>query len=402
MFARLAAGSRPNANDPMFIAALAVLMTFGPMAIDMYLPALTSIAGVFHATQDQVQWSLSAFFLGFGIGQIVWGALSDWLGRRIPVMVGIALYGIGCVGCSLAPDIAHLAVWRFVQALGACAGPVLARAMVRDAFGRDRAASVLSLMMLVMGIAPMVAPLVGGQILIYANWRTIFWVQAAFGIVALLGVMSLPETLARGERRELHIGHMAQAYLRLLTSRQYLGYALSSAMILGAMFAYISGSPFVYIEYFKVRPENYGFLFGVNIVAMIIVNTLNSQLVMRFGTDRMMRIGCVMSAVFGIALLAVAMTGFGGLFGIAATLFLFLGMNGMVGANGMAGAMSSFPYIAGSASALAGMLQFASGALAGSAVGALANGTPIPMAAVICGTSIAGAALNIALVRRAA
>jgi DHA1 family bicyclomycin/chloramphenicol resistance-like MFS transporter len=396
----LALPSRSDAPNRVFVATLAVLMTFGPMAIDMYLPALTGIGAAFHASQAEVQWSLSAFFFGFGIGQILWGALADQFGRRKPLVAGILLYGIGCIGCSFAAGIGPLAAWRFVQALGACAGPVLARAMVRDTYGRERSASILSLMMLVMGIAPMAAPIVGGQILIFASWRALFWVQAAFGIVALLSVLNLPETLPPSQRYKTRLSGMIQNYLYLLTDRRSLGYALCSAFIYGGLFAYISGTPFVYIELFGVSPQNYGYLFGLNIVGMIVVNTVNSRIVLHFGTDRVLRMGCGLAALFSVGLLVLSLTGTGGLAGIAAALFLFLAMTGLIGANAMAGAMSVFPSAAGSASALTGMLQFAFGAVAGWAVGILANGTAVPMAAVICGTALASIACNLALVRK--
>jgi DHA1 family bicyclomycin/chloramphenicol resistance-like MFS transporter len=400
MFRPLAAGSKAAAPGALFIAALGILMAFGPMAVDMYLPALPAIRRSFGATEDQVQWSLSAFFLGFGVGQIAWGALADRFGRRGPIAAGILLYCIASIGCSLAGGVLSLAAWRFVQALGACAGPVLARAMVRDVFGRDRAASVLSLMMLVMGIAPMMAPMIGGHILLLAEWRAIFWVQAGFGIIALLGLASLPETLPPERRLAMRTMGLLEVYIQLLTSRRYLGYSLCSAMIYGGMFAYLAGTPFVYIEIFKVRPENYGYLFGVNIIGMMIVNTINSRIVLRVGTDRLLRIGCLLAAFFGLVLLGCAVTGFGALAGIAVPLFFFLAMTGMVGANAMAGGMSTFPHAAGSASALTGMLQFGCGAFSGWAVGLLANGTAVPMAVVICVLALAGVAFNLALVRR--
>jgi DHA1 family bicyclomycin/chloramphenicol resistance-like MFS transporter len=400
MLAGLEAGSRPAHPGPLFIAALGVLMCFGPMAIDMYLPALPAIGAAFGVGQDRVQWSLSAFFLGFGVGQIVWGALADRFGRRRPVAAGILLYGIGCIGCSLTNDIGHLAVWRFVQALGACAGPVLARAMVRDVFGRDRAASVLSLMMLVMGIAPMVAPILGGHILLIGTWRTIFWVQACFVIVAFAGLSTLPETLPRERRQPSRLIGMVSGYWRLIGDRRYLGYALCSSFIYGGMFAYVSGTPFVYIELFGVRPENYGYLFGINIVGMIIVNTVNSRVVLKLGTDRVLRIGCLLAALTGLVLLGFCVTGFGGLAAIATALFAFMGLTGMIAANAMAGGMSIRPEIAGAASALTGALQFTFGAIAGSAVGSLADGTAVPLGGVICFCGVAAVLFNLTLVRR--
>ena len=401
MLAGLDTDVRLASPGPLFIAALGVLMCFGPMAIDMYLPALPAIGLAFKVGQDKVQWSLSAFFLGFGVGQIFWGTLADWLGRRRPVAAGILLYGIGCIGCSLTNDIGHLAIWRFVQALGACAGPVLARAMVRDVFGRDRAASVLSLMMLVMGVAPMVAPMIGGHILLIGTWRTIFWVQACFVVVAFAGLVSLPETLPVGRRQPARVAGMAYAYVRLLVDRRYVGYALSSSFIYGGMFAYVSGTPFVYIELFGVRPENYGYLFGVNIVGMIIVNTINSRVVMKYGTDRVLRMGCLLAAVTGLVLMGFAVTGVGGLASIATALGIFMALTGMIAANAMAGGMSIHPEIAGSASALTGALQFVFGAIAGSAVGSLANGTAVPLAGVICACALAATLVNLLLVRRA-
>lgn len=399
MITLASAAPRTGSGNAFFIGVLAVLMTFGPMAVDMYLPALTAIGTAFHASQAQVQWSLSAFFLGFGIGQIVWGTLADRFGRRWPVVAGIMLYAVGCVGCGLADSVGHLAAWRFVQAIGACAGPVLARAMIRDVFERDRAASILSLMMLIMGIAPMAAPTVGGHILLVSSWRTIFWVQASFGVIALGAVLSVAETLPRQKRRVSRAASIAADYFRLLAHRRYLGYALCSGAIYGAMFAYISGTPFVYIQYFGVRPENYGLLFAVNIVGMIIVNTINSRIVMRYGSDRLLRLGCMLAAVAGLLVLACGLTGFGGLAGLAGSLILMMATTGMIAANAMAGAMSVYPQMAGSASALTGAVQFASGAAAGWVVGYLADGTPLPMAAVMCAATLLGAAFSIALVR---
>jgi DHA1 family bicyclomycin/chloramphenicol resistance-like MFS transporter len=246
----------------------------------------------------------------------------------------------------------------------------------------------------------MVAPVIGGQILLLAGWRTIFWAQAAFGGMALAGLLCLPETLPPERRVKTSLFGMLSGYSRLLTDRRCLGYALSSAFVYCGLFAYISGTPFVYIVLFGVKPQNYGYLFAVNIVAMILVNMVNSRLVLRLGTDRMLRIGCLTSAGCGLVLLAIAASGLWALAGIAGALFVFLGMTGMVGANASAGAMSTHPELAGSASALVGMLQFAMGALAGGAVGFFANGTAVPMAAVIAATSLIGLGLNLALVRR--
>ncbi len=402
MLARLAAvRALSPANSPYFMAALGILTSFGPMGTDMYLPGMPTIGVDLRATQDQVQWTLSAFFLGFGVGQLVWGALGDRFGRRGPIAVGILLYAVACAGCSLSSDIAHLAGWRFIQGVGACAGPVLVRAMIRDVFERDRAARTLSMMMLVMGAAPIIAPLIGGQILVWANWRWIFWGQGIFGAIAMLALFTLPETLARDRRSSLRPMTLALSYRQLLTNRSYLGYAFGSACIYGGMFAFISGSPFVYIDLFGVAPENFGFLFGINIVGMMAMSTVNSRIVMRFGAERILRIGTMLAAAAGLLVLVVATLGLGGLWGLVGALLLFMAMMALINANAMACAMQSFPHMAGTASALAGMLQFSVGGVAGWVVGLLANGTAGPMGMVICGSALLSLLLNVTLVRRA-
>src|SRR3954453_9742836 len=202
-------GRGSSVNSPLHPHWLAVvlssLMAFAPLAIDMYLPALPAIGRDLAAMPAAVQLSLSSFFLGFGVGQLVWGPLGDRFGRRGPIVAGIALYIVGCVACALTSDADHLVLWRFVQAFGACAAPVLARAMVRDLFPQDQAARMLSLMMLIMGIAPMVAPLLGGQVLVWSGWRAIFWGLAVFGLIVLAGLYTIPESLSADKRRRTGI-----------------------------------------------------------------------------------------------------------------------------------------------------------------------------------------------------
>lgn len=366
-----------------FTLVLATMMSFAPLSIDMYLPALPEIGRQLAASPAAVQMSLSTFFLGFGLGQLAWGPLGDRFGRRLPIAAGIALFLVGCVGCALATDATQLAGWRFVQALGSCAAPVLARAMIRDRYDQDEAARTLSLMMLIMGVAPMAAPLIGGQVLAHFGWQAIFVGLAGFGLLALAGLFTIPETLPADGRRSLNPAATLSGYARLLGSRRYMAYALSGAFFFGAMFAYIAGTPFIYIEYFGVRPQLYGFLFGLNIAGMMLFNVVNRRLVQRIGSDRTMRLGALGCALFGIVLAVVGGSGAFGLAGIVVPLFAFLSMSGLVGANGMAGAMSVVPGMAGTASGLAGTLQFAFGALTSAAVGWTADGTPLPMVAII-------------------
>jgi DHA1 family bicyclomycin/chloramphenicol resistance-like MFS transporter len=382
-------------DQVLLVGVLGLLTSFAPMSIDMYLPALPAIGAGFAVSQAAVQGSLSGFFFGFGLGQLFWGPVGDWLGRRWPSAAGILLYLAGCVGCALAGDIAELTLWRVVQALGACAAPVLARAMVRDTHEGARAASVMSAMMLVGSIAPMVAPLIGGQVLRFLDWRAIFWVLSGFGVLGMLGLFSIGETLPRERRTGAPWLTMLGSYARLLRDRHYLGHVLGGACIYGGMFAYISGTPFVYITIYGVGPQYYGLLFGLNVVGMMLANSLNGWLVLRVGAARMLRLGCALAGIFGLLLLAIASLGVGGLPGLVVGIFLFVSLMGVIAPNAMAGALAEFPQIAGAASALAGTLQFLAGALAGWLVGELANGTAVPMASVIAamGLGCAGALL---------
>ncbi len=397
-FARRQTGAAPGA---LFVAVLALLMAFGPMSIDMYLPALPRLAAEFGTDQAGVEVTLSAFFVAFGIGQLVWGPLGDRYGRRGPAAAGILLFAAASAGCALADGVAQMAGWRALQAIGACAAPVLARAMVRDMYGRDHAARVLSGMMLIMGAAPLLAPSIGGQVLAHLGWRAIFGVQALFGAVALAGLLAGPETLPPERRASLRWRDMAVSYGTLLGNRRFVGYALCGGFFSAALFTYLAATPFVYIGHFGVAPERYGLLFGLNVLGMIAVNLVNSRLVLRFGSDRLLRLGSWMFAGFALTVAVVGSVEAGGLPGLVAAIFLFMSMAGLMGANSMAGALAAWPHMAGAASALAGGLQFCLGAAAGVAVGWLADGSPAPMSLIIGGFGLASLAANRLLIGRA-
>ncbi|MBI1246054.1 MAG: Bcr/CflA family multidrug efflux MFS transporter [Alphaproteobacteria bacterium] len=400
----LKGGPRPDGwrGDGTFVATLGLLLAITPMAVDMYLPALPSIGRALDADQDHIQLSLSGFFLAFAAGQLVWGPIGDRFGRRGPSLVGLILFVIGSIGCWAAGDAIVLAGWRVVEAFGAAAATVLARAMVRDVFDRNRSASVLSLMMLVMGVAPMLAPIVGSQILKIADWRMIFVVLATLALVPLVPLVRQPETLPPERRRSVAFASVASAYIRLLSDKRYLGYVAAGAGMLGAMFAYISGSPFIYIEMFGVGPDLFGLLFGLNVAGMMMSSYVNSRLALRFGSDKALRIGLVASVLFALALVVFGGNGSFGLAGVVVPLFLFLSCMGLIGANSMAGALADHPQMAGAASALSGFVQFAVGAAAGMVVAARADGTPGPMCQTILLLACAGALANFLLVKPAA
>jgi MFS transporter, DHA1 family, multidrug resistance protein len=378
MFDGLKGGPRPPGwrGDIGFVFMLGALMAITPSAVDMYLPALPTIGRAFDATQDQVQLSLSGFFLAFAFGQLAWGPIGDRFGRRGPTLMGIALFAVGSIGCSFARDPIELALWRVVQALGAAAAVVLGRAMVRD--------------VLVMGAAPMLAPILGSQVLKLFDWRAIFVVLAVLGLVAGLPLLRQPETLPLDRRRSAGFASIAGAYARLLRDPRYLGYVIGGAGIFGAMFAYISGTPFVYIELYGVAPDTYGLLFALNVVGMMGSNYLNSRLVLGMGSDAALRIGLIASVACGAVLLIVAATGAFGLAGIVVGLLCMLACMGLIGSNAMAGALADHPQIAGAASALAGFTQFVLGAISGLMVAFLADGTAVPMCATMFAMALLG------------
>ena len=373
-----------RATPPGLTAILGALTAFGPLSVDMYLPALPTLADSFATSPSQVQLTLSGFFVGFGLGQLVYGPLSDHWGRRPPLLAGIALYVGASLLCALSTRVTALIALRLVQGLGACAGPLIARAVVRDVYERDRAARMLSLMMLVMGAAPLVAPLLGGQLLLAFGWRSIFGVLAGFGVLCFLGAwLGLAETLDATRRSEASLIVRLGRYKALLRDRAYIGYSLSSGAAYAGMFAYFAGSPFVFIRLYRVPAERYGFLFALNVVGLMVCAAINSRLVLRVGADRLLRGGVVAVAAAGGALVAAALTGWGGLAGLLLPLLVFIASLSFIGANAMAGALAAFPHMAGTASALAGTIQFGLGALSGALVSGLFDGTALPMAAVI-------------------
>ncbi len=390
----------PRRGGTGFTLLLGALTGFGPMSIDMYLPALPAIAASLHSSASGAQLTLSSFFVGFGAGQLVYGPCSDRWGRRLPMLGGIVLYIAASCLCAVASGVGALTVFRLLQGLGACSGPLIARAMVRDLYDRDRGASMLSLMMLIMGAAPLLAPLVGGQLLVVSGWRSIFFVQTGFGVLCLLGGwFGAFETLEMAKRSGANAGEMLARYRGLLRDRTYLGYTISSGAAFSGMFAYFAGSPFVFIQLYRVPAQHYGFLFAVNIIGLMAGAAVNSRLVLRYGPDRLLQYGVTAAAVAGGVLLLTAVTGAGGLAGLVIPLAAYVSSLSFVGANAMAGALSRFRHVAGTASALAGTIQFTFAALAGLAVGAWNTGTAVPMAAVIAATGVASYITHRTLVR---
>ena len=375
------------------------LSAIAPLSIDIYLPALPTMRAALAANEAQTLYTLSTFFIGFGGGQLLFGPLTDRFGRKRPLLCGLAVYIVASAGCALAPSIAMLVAFRFIQALGGSIVPITVQAMVRDLYARNESARILSLNLLVTASAPIVAPLIGGQLLLWLDWRFIFWVLVAFGALAFIAALVLPETLAAARRSQANPLALVLGYFALLRNRRYLGYVACSTSYFCCLFAFIAGSPFVYIEYFGVPAQFFGFLFGVNMVGMIATTFVNSRIVMRRGADPLLRTACAIGAAASLVLLTTGLSGFAGVAGIAVPLFVVLSLLTMVASNGISGALAVAPS-AGAAAALAGALQFGAGAFVSAATGWLADGTPRPMTAIICASAVLSLTANLLLLRK--
>jgi DHA1 family bicyclomycin/chloramphenicol resistance-like MFS transporter len=369
---------------------LGALSAMGPLAIDMYLPALPTISRDLGASAAAVQLSLAAYFIGIALGQAFYGPLSDRVGRKPALYSGLIIFALASIGCALAPSIEVLVVCRFLQALGGCAPLVIPRAVVRDQFDERGSVRMLSTLILVMGAAPILAPLLGGQLLTAFGWRSVFWLLTAYAVVwLLLAIVFLPESLPPAQRRRESFSVVLAVYAALLRDRLYLRYVVVGSLVFSGLLAYIASSPFVFIELFRVPPERFGLFFGMNAVGLIAASQVNGWLAARMDPRRILRLVLPVSAGSGVLLLVDAATGFGGFPGILVPLFLYIATHGFVMPNTIALAMGPHGRVAGSASALLGTIQFVLGAAAGAAVGLLGNGTAVPLAAVVAGCGLA-------------
>ncbi|WP_097458991.1 Bcr/CflA family multidrug efflux MFS transporter [Mangrovitalea sediminis] len=374
----------PESASKGLILLLGALTAFAPMSIDMYLPSFPQLGQSLQASPGAVQFSLAIFFIGLSVGQAIYGPLSDHYGRRPLLLIGISIYILASIGCSLATDIETLIAMRLMQALGGCAGVVLARAVVRDLFDYRTVARVFSALMLVMGLAPILAPLLGGWVLTHYGWRAIFIILTLFGFACLVGVIfGLKESRPAATVQPLHLGRTLRTYLSLLRDPLFLGYALAGGVSMAGMFAYITGSPFVFIQLYHVSPSHFGWLFGLNAAGFIAASQINARLLSHCSPEALLRPALKVGALCGLILFACAATGFGGLVGLMVPLFCFIASLGFINPNSTAGALRHQGHQAGSAAALLGAFQFGAATLSGATVGLLQDGTARPLGGVI-------------------
>ncbi len=372
---------------------LGALTAFAPMSIDMYLPSLPAIGADLRATSAQTQGTVAAFFAGMAIGQFFYGPASDRLGRRGPIMLGVAIYVAASVACALASSGDMLIAARFVQALGGCAGGVVARAVVRDRFNHTETARMLSLMTLIMGLAPILAPMLGGLLLTLGGWRLNFWALAVFGLACgAATLLWLKESRSAETAAQAAAENPLKAYLALLRQPRLVGYALAGALNGATLFTYISASPDLLIGTYGISPQHFGWVFGLNAAAIIGASQVNRYLLRRSTPDQVLERASQAAVLASIALALAALTGFGERWSILPLLFVLLASYGFMQGNTMAGALNVDPRRAGSVSALMGGASFGVGALAASLSGAFHDGTPRPMA-VVMALAVIGSAL---------
>jgi MFS transporter, DHA1 family, multidrug resistance protein len=359
---------------------LGLLSAIGPFAIDMYLPALPSIGQSLGASVHAVQASLMAFFISLGIGQIVYGPVSDMVGRKRPLYFGLLLFAAGSVGCALAPDIETLVVLRFIQGLGACAGMVVPRAIVRDLHTGTDAARLMSLLMLVFSVSPILAPLAGSILIESLGWRSVFW---AVTVLALLGLVllatSLTETRSPEQRVDSSFASAITAYRRLLRDRRFMGLVFTGAFGMASFFAYLANSSFVLIDHYGLTPRQYSLAFAANAASFIGVSQFTGRMAKRYGLAPMVRVAVTGYALVMAVLLVVNLAGVDRLDVLLALLFVGYGFLGLVVPSIAVLALDQHGEIAGTASALMGTLQFATGVLVMALVGWFVEGTARPM-----------------------
>ncbi|MEH0665919.1 Bcr/CflA family multidrug efflux MFS transporter [Vibrio scophthalmi] len=382
----------PQLSFLLFLV-LGAIGALTPLAIDMYLPAMPSIAADLGVESGAVQITLTAYTAGFAIGQLIHGPLADSYGRRPVLILGVLFFGLASLVSATTTSIEALTWVRTAQGFAGAAAAVIIQAVVRDMFDREDFARTMSFVTLVITIAPLVAPMIGGHVAIWFGWRAIFWILAIFAaIVIALVLWKIPETLPVEKRQPLRFRTTMQNYFRLCANPVAMGLIFSGAFSFAGMFAFLTAGSFVYIDIYGVRPDHFGYLFGLNIVAMIIMTSINGRLVRKVGSHAMLRFGLAVQLLAGIGMFITWMLDLG-LWGTVPFVVLFIGTLSTIGSNSMGLLLSGYPSMAGTASSLAGTLRFGTGSVIGVVVAMLPSDATWPMIATMTACSILSAAL---------
>ncbi|WP_373818086.1 multidrug effflux MFS transporter [Glaesserella sp.] len=379
-----------TSNSILLLIILSALMAFTSLSTDIYLPAMPQM------TQDlggQAELTVTGFLIGFALAQLLWGPISDRIGRKIPLYIGMILFVIGSVGCAMSENIGQIVFWRVFQAFGACTAPMLARAMVRDLFDKTRAVQLMSTLMIIMAIAPIAGPLIGGQLLKISSWHTIFYLLATIGVLMFCSLWWLPESHPQTKRVSGAFWSVFRNYRHLLTHRNFMRYTLCIAFYYVGQYAFIVGSPTVYIDFFHVDPQHFGWLFGLNIVGIMFVSFANRFLVKRFSMEQLLRFATAFITLMGSLLAFFAYTQIGGMVSIVLFVFCYFVSVGIIGSCATVSALDSVPEMAGSGSALLGSLQYGSGIISSLLLATFSDGTAWTMAWIMAIFALASAVM---------
>ncbi|MBP3964967.1 multidrug effflux MFS transporter [Paenibacillus lignilyticus] len=378
----------PRSRRLWTAAVLGSLSAFGPLSLDMYLPALPKLADDLNTSTSLAQLSLTACLIGLALGQLFAGPISDVRGRRQPLLIGLLLYTVSSLLCAIAPSIGTFIVLRFVQGLAGAAGIVIARAIVRDLYTGPELTKFFSLLMLVNGIAPIAAPIFGGQLLHFTTWHGVFVVLGAIGLIMFIAVLlGLPETLPINRRAKGGILNTLSTFRGLLTNRSFMGYALAQGFVMAAMFAYISGSPFVLQDVYGVSPQIFSLCFAINGLGIIVASQVAGRLAGRVNEVKLLVTGLCLAALGGVTLLLMLLI-HAPLLLVLLPLFFVVASVGIVTTMGFSLAMRSQGHAAGSASALQGLMSFMFGSIVAPFVGIAGSHTAIPMGIIIAALDI--------------
>jgi DHA1 family bicyclomycin/chloramphenicol resistance-like MFS transporter len=375
---------------------LGTLQAFAPLSIDMYLPAMPQMEQVFHVSAADVQITMVTFLVGFALGQSLYGPITDRFGRKPPLYASLALFIVSSIACAFSPSIKVMAFFRLLQAIGACGGGVISRAQVRDLFPPEELRKVFSMLILVLGVSPVVAPLIGSYLLLWFGWRSPFIAQATLGLLCMVGMhFRMEESLEPDQRRPLRLDVIKDGYAQLFRDPTFIGASFVCGFGAAGVFAYITAAPFVFMGLYHVPTEHFGWLFGSVAAGMVAASQVNGRMSRAIPLWRVLRVANFVQVIAGLALLACAWTGFGGLWGIYSSIFIYVAAQGFVFPNGSAIAMMRHGNVAGTASALLGTNQFLIAAIATSVLGVMEN-PAIPMAFVIALSAILAMILNLA------
>jgi DHA1 family bicyclomycin/chloramphenicol resistance-like MFS transporter len=389
----------PQKNKKLILLILGALATVTPFSIDMYLPAFTQIAEEFNTTTAQIALSVSSYFIGMALGQILYGPLLDRFGRKKPLYVGLSVFILASISCTQAPDVESLIVLRFIQAIGGSVAWVGAVAMVRDFFPVEESARVFSLLILILGVSPLLAPTFGGFIATTFSWQAVFIILASIALLILLVVMFfLPEGHQPDKSVSLKAGPMIQTFIGVLKTPQFYTFAFSGSFAFATLFIYVAASPVIFMEVYQVSPQLYGGLFAFLSIGFIGGSQLNILLIKKYKSEKLFAVALIAQVINGVVFLFFALNGWLNLYSTLFFFFIALTCVGILNPNANALALAPFTKNIGSASALIGCLQIGVAAMASGGVG-LSHATNIlPIMILLSGTSIV--ALTILLMGR--